>query len=215
MCCYFSQGYYIYIETSSPRVTGDKARLISHQFNPTRSSSCFTFWYHMCGQSIGSLNLYQLVGQTETLIWTQWGNKGNSWLSGQVPVGNVTGYKVRENGLLAMALLELAFFCPVDGLFLNRGWGDSCERGDNGGRGLNFLPLIPFSPSKILTPALLSISHLFTIFNCKILCNVGLFFLLFLHIPTVWSGVFLPHTLPPSLLVVPSYPSPLNEEKSL
>ena len=49
-----------------------------------------------------------------------------------MPVGNVTGYKVRENGLLAMALLELAFFCPVDGLFLNRGWGDSCERGDNG-----------------------------------------------------------------------------------
>ena len=64
----------------------------------------------MFGQSIGSLNLYQLVGQTETLIWTQWGNKGNSWLSGQVPVGNVTGYKVRENGLLAMALLELALF---------------------------------------------------------------------------------------------------------
>jgi len=64
----------------------------------------------MYGQSIGSLNLYQLVGQTETLIWTQSGNNGNSWLSGQVPVGNVIGYKVFENGFFAMALLELAFF---------------------------------------------------------------------------------------------------------
>ena len=81
-------------------MTGDKARLISQQFNGTRSSSCFTFWYHMYGGSIGSLNLYQLVGKTETLIWTQSGDQGKSWLSGQVPVGNVAGYKVCENGLL-------------------------------------------------------------------------------------------------------------------
>jgi len=53
----------------------------------------------MYGQSIGSLNLYQLIGQTETLIWTQSGNKGNSWLSGQVPVGNVTGYKIIVEGV--------------------------------------------------------------------------------------------------------------------
>ena len=102
VCCYVSQGYYIFIETSSLRPTGDKAKLISQQFNGTSSSSCFTFWYHMYGQSIGSLNLYQLVGQTETLIWTQSGNKGNSWLSGQVPVGNGAGYKVCENGLRAI-----------------------------------------------------------------------------------------------------------------
>ena len=48
----------------------------------------------MYGGTIGSLNLYQVVGRTETLIWTQSGNKGRQWLSGQVPVGNVAGYKV-------------------------------------------------------------------------------------------------------------------------
>jgi len=63
----------------------------------------------MYGQGIDSLSLYQLVGKTETLIWRQSGNKGNSWLSGKVLVGNVNGYKVSENGLLAMALLEHAF----------------------------------------------------------------------------------------------------------
>jgi len=94
-----TSGYYIFIETSNPRVTGDKARLISQQFNGASSSSCFTFWYHMYGQSIRSLNLYQLVGKTETLIWTQSGNKGNSWLSGRVPVGNVTGYKIIAEGV--------------------------------------------------------------------------------------------------------------------
>ena len=48
----------------------------------------------MYGGSIGSLNLYQVVGRTETLIWTQSRDKGKQWLSGQVPVGNVAGYKV-------------------------------------------------------------------------------------------------------------------------
>ena len=48
----------------------------------------------MYGSHIGTLNLYELVGSTETLIWTLAGNKGNKWFSGQVAVGNVTGYKV-------------------------------------------------------------------------------------------------------------------------
>ena len=53
----------------------------------------------MYGRTIGTLNLYQVVGQTETLIWTLSGNKGNSWFSGQVPVGKklFNGYKVCQN----------------------------------------------------------------------------------------------------------------------
>ncbi|CAH3165361.1 unnamed protein product, partial [Porites evermanni] len=94
-----SSGYYVFIETSSPRRQGDKARLLSQQFNGTNAGSCFTFWYHMYGGTIGTLNLYQVVGQTETLIWTLSGNKGNSWFSGQVPVGKklFNGYKVCQN----------------------------------------------------------------------------------------------------------------------
>ena len=53
----------------------------------------------MYGRTIGTLNLYQVVGQTETLIWTLSGDKGNSWFSGQVPVGKklFNGYKVCQN----------------------------------------------------------------------------------------------------------------------
>ena len=97
--CFPFQGYYVFIETSSPRRQGDKARLLSQQFNGTNAGSCFTFWYHMYGFTIGTLNLYQVVGQTETLIWTLSGDKGNSWFSGQVPVGKklFNGYKVCQN----------------------------------------------------------------------------------------------------------------------
>ncbi|XP_046860028.1 uncharacterized protein LOC124453273 isoform X2 [Xenia sp. Carnegie-2017] len=76
-------GKYIYIETSSPRVLGDKAWLVSNYFNTT--TKCFTFWYHMYGSTIGSLNIYQqYMGGRLKLLWTLVGNRGNQWNRGQV-----------------------------------------------------------------------------------------------------------------------------------
>uniref|UniRef100_A0A6Q2XM62 MAM domain containing glycosylphosphatidylinositol anchor 2a n=1 Tax=Esox lucius TaxID=8010 RepID=A0A6Q2XM62_ESOLU len=57
------QGFYMYIETSRPRVTGDVARLLTPMFNvspkspygtvTTAASYCFGFYYHMYGKHIG------------------------------------------------------------------------------------------------------------------------------------------------------------------
>ncbi|KAH3887686.1 hypothetical protein DPMN_011704 [Dreissena polymorpha] len=52
-----SPGHYMYIETSAPRVPGNKAWLISQTFNPSTAPQCFTFWYHMYGSTIGMLQL--------------------------------------------------------------------------------------------------------------------------------------------------------------
>ncbi|NWV68498.1 MDGA2 protein, partial [Malurus elegans] len=51
----------MYIETSRPRLEGEKARLVSPVFsvapkNPygaTNTAYCFSFYYHMYGQHIG------------------------------------------------------------------------------------------------------------------------------------------------------------------
>lgn len=48
-------GHYMYIETSSPRVAGNKAWLLSQTFNPTTTTTCVSFWYHMYGQTIGMI----------------------------------------------------------------------------------------------------------------------------------------------------------------
>lgn len=56
-----SLGFYMYIETSRPRLEGEKARLVSPVFsvapkNPygaTNTAYCFSFYYHMYGQHIG------------------------------------------------------------------------------------------------------------------------------------------------------------------
>ena len=87
-----SAGNYLFIETSSPRRPGDKAWLVSDYFN--KSVSCFTFWYHMYGNSIGTLNIYrQPYRGQRVLVWKLSGNKGNKWYSGQVPAD----FAVTEN----------------------------------------------------------------------------------------------------------------------
>lgn len=48
-----SAGYYMFIEASRPRVTGDKARLISPLYNITAKYYCVSFYYHMYGKHIG------------------------------------------------------------------------------------------------------------------------------------------------------------------
>lgn len=50
----------MYIEASSPRTTGDAARLISPLYQDNQAV-CLSFWYHMYGNGIGTLNVYAQV----------------------------------------------------------------------------------------------------------------------------------------------------------
>lgn len=98
----FLSGYYGFIETSSPRRTGDKAVLTSMQFDATTGNGrCFSFWYHMYGSSIGKLNVFvkTFVGTTVTgtrLLWQLQGNQRNQWLQGRIPLRIGTSYQVNE-----------------------------------------------------------------------------------------------------------------------
>ena len=81
-------GRYIFIETSSPQRPGDKARLASMFSEPTYDQRlCLTFWYHMYGLAVDSLNLYlSVAGSGETLVWTRHKTQGNMWLKAQYTV---------------------------------------------------------------------------------------------------------------------------------
>ncbi|NWT79176.1 MDGA2 protein, partial [Lanius ludovicianus] len=73
----------MYIETSRPRLEGEKARLVSPVFsvapkNPygaTNTAYCFSFYYHMYGQHIGerkpmsqSFPLGKIAGKTSSCL---------------------------------------------------------------------------------------------------------------------------------------------------
>ena len=73
----------MYIETSSPRSYGDKAKLL---FSPpsavSGNFSCLRFYYHMYGATIHRLN----VINGNTTVFTKSGQQGNVWIHAEVTV---------------------------------------------------------------------------------------------------------------------------------
>ncbi|XP_030575161.1 MAM domain-containing glycosylphosphatidylinositol anchor protein 2 isoform X1 [Archocentrus centrarchus] len=106
------QGFYMYIETSRPRLEGDMARLLSPTFNMNSKSSsssvsnnptyCFAFYYHMYGKHIGALNIFlRQKGQsvTDTLVWSLTGNQGDRWRQGKVNIHPTTAFQMVIEGV--------------------------------------------------------------------------------------------------------------------
>jgi hypothetical protein len=90
--------WYMYIETSYPRVNGDEAWLESDCFdfnsliNPT-----IDFDYHMYGASMGSLELLISInnGVTWTMLRTLSGNQGNTWNTQTLDLSAYAGQAVK------------------------------------------------------------------------------------------------------------------------
>ena len=64
-----------------------------------------TFWYHMKGTNVGTLNIYmegQNIGKSQ--IWRRSGQQGNDWIKGEVDVLDTNGRKV-SSSLLTKAFL--------------------------------------------------------------------------------------------------------------
>ena len=51
----------------------------------------------MRGRDAGSLNIYAKTNNSEQLVWSDRGDKGNRWLFGQTPLSAVTTYKVEDS----------------------------------------------------------------------------------------------------------------------
>lgn len=97
---FFAVGYFAYIETSAPRQSGDKARLLSPPVTGT-GIKCLIFWYYMYGPNVQTLNMY-VVGDSNLgqPVWTRTGTLGSNWINAAVDVniGNTQKeFQVRIN----------------------------------------------------------------------------------------------------------------------
>jgi len=81
----------MYIETSSPRVQGDYAKLSSPLLKFSENM-CLKFFYHMYGATIGTLNV-TINGVT---VFSASGNKGNKWLEASISTSLSGMYAVRN-----------------------------------------------------------------------------------------------------------------------
>ena len=104
----YFQGSYIYIEASRPRKEGDKAIIEAGPFKANQNY-CFTFFYHMHGEHIGELNVYQewWNGTNRHLLWRNNASDDNIWRSSSLDIrsgkqiyvsmrDSVKGLKVRR-----------------------------------------------------------------------------------------------------------------------
>ena len=93
------KGFYIYIEASG-RKAGDKADLLTPVLPPTATTGyCFSFWYHMYGPSIGTLNIYTQQNSLNKLRWTKSGTQGNAWKQGYLNIVSSTDFKIMLEGI--------------------------------------------------------------------------------------------------------------------
>ncbi|KAL0967682.1 hypothetical protein UPYG_G00255500 [Umbra pygmaea] len=105
------QGFYMYIETSRPRKKGDVARLVSPFFNVAPKNPygmanppayCFSFFFHMYGKHIGTLNAFlRQKGQAtaEVPAWSLSGNQGDAWKQAKVTIHPTTSFQVVLEGI--------------------------------------------------------------------------------------------------------------------
>jgi hypothetical protein len=82
-------GFYLYIETSTPRQFGDKATILTPNLN---GSQCMTFSYHMNGRDIGVLNIYA----SDQTIFSKSGNQGNQWVGVKTSILQRGSYMVSK-----------------------------------------------------------------------------------------------------------------------
>lgn len=82
---------------ASGKNNGDKARIMRTYKKAKFTESCFQFWYMMYGSSLGTLNVYQKVGNSlGNAIWTVSGDQGvqRTWLKGRVTLNSTAQFTV-------------------------------------------------------------------------------------------------------------------------
>ncbi|KAL9987247.1 hypothetical protein ACROYT_G001522 [Oculina patagonica] len=68
-------GYYLFMETSSPRVPGDNAKL-ELSVSGNGELSCLEFYYYMYGDTVGTLTVFS----GNVTVFNETGNHGQTWI---------------------------------------------------------------------------------------------------------------------------------------
>ena len=87
----------MYIESSSPNTKGNTAQLWSPSY-PAQGGHCVEFFYHMQGDSMGTLNVYALPTggnlSAYSPIWYRSGNQGLNWNTARLDASSLADFQV-------------------------------------------------------------------------------------------------------------------------
>ena len=92
----FSDGYYLYFDTSKPSKSGDHVDLLSPLFT-LNDAGCFSFWYYINGiengnnlSSLSIWNIWYLNNTSSSRPFNKNKSQGNQWLYGQLYLNQKT-----------------------------------------------------------------------------------------------------------------------------
>ncbi|XP_077978888.1 MAM and LDL-receptor class A domain-containing protein 1-like [Glandiceps talaboti] len=96
-----TKGHFMVLPTNtSYTYTGYKAHLQTLPFQRSGENCEMTFWYHMYGLYIGSLNVYiKYANHQSTKIWSMVGEQGNSWMEATIDIGQQEEFSILLEGV--------------------------------------------------------------------------------------------------------------------
>ena len=90
-------GRYIYLEATGI-YRGTTSRLISATVYPS-GPSCLTFWYHMYGSGMGTLNIVIPWSDGDEQLWSRSGDQGDQWIQSLVDITISENYTIVFEGI--------------------------------------------------------------------------------------------------------------------
>ncbi|XP_014680988.1 PREDICTED: MAM and LDL-receptor class A domain-containing protein 2-like [Priapulus caudatus] len=96
-------GYYLYTEATS-RSPGDRAWLDSGVQKATNASGlCFSWWYHMYGADVGTLNLIMFTSRLRSTIWMRNSAQGDEWKLAEKFINSTDDYMLTFEGIIGQS----------------------------------------------------------------------------------------------------------------
>ncbi|XP_052069261.1 MAM and LDL-receptor class A domain-containing protein 1-like [Mytilus californianus] len=74
--------------------TNEESDLFSGLIGPN-PKQCLTFWYHMYGEQINTLKVFQLNGERTIELWNESANQGNKWYFQSLSLNDTRPYRIK------------------------------------------------------------------------------------------------------------------------
>ena len=102
--------YFLYIESSPPQSSGERAELVSPSIKLDQPKNCLSFWYHMRGANVAELKVSAKTQAGATDLWSANGHQGDDWLRAEVELNSSpTSFKVSSmsSSLVSSSMLAV------------------------------------------------------------------------------------------------------------
>ncbi|CAC5403043.1 unnamed protein product [Mytilus coruscus] len=111
-------GYYAYTKSEWGSQPKEESDLFTSWIGPN-PKQCLTFWYHMYGEQINTLKVFQLNDERTIELWNKSANQGNKWYFQSLSLSDIGPYRIkfkaiRGNGRKSEIAIDDIFITNTD-----------------------------------------------------------------------------------------------------